>query len=81
MNRSLARRVQALELRFPDEPVDLSGVPMRDLEALERHMERVLADGEMRDDWESKLPPRLRRVFEEVSGEAARPRRSSIVIA
>lgn len=61
MNRSLVRRLRTLELRFPEPPPDLSDVPMRDLEALERHYERLLARTAINDDCE--LPARLQRIL------------------
>jgi hypothetical protein len=63
MNRSLLRRLRRLEARFPERRLDLSSVPMGVLEALERHMEGVLARGNMSGDWQSKLPARFRRIL------------------
>ena len=63
MNRSFLRRLRALELRFPERLPDFSGVPMRDLEALEGYMERARARGDMSEDWESELPARLQRIL------------------
>ena len=67
MNRSLVRRLLALERRFPKPPPDLSAVPMRDLEALERQMESALA--RTSDDWESALSARLQRILYEAESE------------
>lgn len=45
--------------------MDLAGVAMRDLVALEGYMERALARGDMAADWESSLPARLRKILRE----------------
>lgn len=63
MNPSLIRRLRKLECRFPEKLLELSGVPMRDLETLEAHMERFFAGGDIANDWESALPVRLRQIL------------------
>ncbi len=81
MNRFLLRRLCALELRFPESPPDLSDVPMRDLEALERHYERLLVRTDISGGHESELPARLRRILRSVESEQSTLSRKSGIMA
>jgi hypothetical protein len=62
MNRSIRRRLRALEARFPPPPLDFSQVSNRDLEALERHFEQMLAQGTS-DGIHLALPLRLQKLI------------------
>lgn len=82
MNRSLLRRLRELELRFPEPYLDFGKVAMADLEALERHMERLRAGGNISTDWESELPVRLRRILRKAElGQSSQSRKPGTIAA